>query len=68
MNMSSLEELEMRMAYQDDAIAQLSDMVYAQTQALDRLSERCRALESRVQSLADDAGTPEADDAPPPHY
>lgn len=65
--MSGGEELETRIAYQDDAIEQLSDLVYQQSQALALLTERCRQLEARVQSLAEsERGADE--DAPPPHY
>jgi len=65
--MSTTEAMETRIAYQDDAIEQLSDLVYEQAQTLALLSERCRQLELRVQALAEaDGGSVE--DAPPPHY
>lgn len=60
------DELEMRLAYLDDALSQLSDVVYTQAREIDRLGERCRQLESRVQALAE--GESEADDDIPPHY
>lgn len=67
MQTKNLEELEMRMAYIDDTLNQLSDTVYAQARALDRLAQRCQQLESRIEAIADggDAG---ATDETPPHY
>lgn len=66
MSNSTLEELELRLAYQDDALNQLSDTVYGQAQAIERLTEHCRRLESRVQALAE--GGDKAPDETPPHY
>lgn len=59
--------LEVRIAYQDDAIEQLSQQLFAQSREIERLAERCRQLEERVQRLAEgepDAATRET----PPHY
>ncbi|GAB3670177.1 SlyX family protein [Salinisphaera aquimarina] len=68
MSTEAIQELEMRIAYQDDAISQLSDVVYEQSQELARLSELCRQLENRVKSMADGEGGGSDDNAPPPHY
>lgn len=60
-------ELEVRIAYQDDAIEQLSEQLFAQSREIARLAERCRQLEDRVQRLAE--GSPDtASDETPPHY
>jgi len=67
MSTPAAEELEMRIAYQDDAINQLSDVVYEQSQTIAQLAERCRQLESRMQALSESQGGSD-DDAPPPHY
>ncbi|MES1927172.1 SlyX family protein [Salinisphaera sp. T31B1] len=67
MSEQSLESLETRIAYQDDAIEQLSDTLYRQTMAIERLEQRCQALENRLQALAE-AGEGSDEDAPPPHY
>ncbi|HET7315032.1 SlyX family protein [Salinisphaera sp.] len=61
------EELEMRIAYQDDAIEQLSRQMFAQSREIERLSERCRQLEERVQRLAEGGPDPALDEQPP-HY
>ena len=66
---TTLEELEIRIAYQDDTISQLSEQIYRQDQALARLAARCQALEQRltqIQEQGDD--TPSPTDERPPHY
>ena len=69
MTETTLEELEIRIAYQDDTISQLSDLLYRQDQALTRLAERCKALETRVAQLKQDSGdTYTSADERPPHY
>lgn len=64
---STLEMLETRIAYQDDTIEQLSDMVYAQSRELARLALRCEQLESRIASLSEGGEANEIDETPP-HY
>lgn len=68
MSALSLEDLEMRLAYQDAALEQLSDTVYAQSREIEKLRERCRELEARVTALADGERTDGANNAAPPHY
>jgi SlyX protein len=67
MQTKNLEELEMRMAYIDDTLNQLSDTVYAQSRALERLTQRCQQLESRIETLPEGDGA-EPVDQTPPHY
>lgn len=64
---NNLEELEMRMAYIDDTLNQLSDTIYTQARALDCLAQRCQQLESRIQALSED-GDANTTDETPPHY
>jgi len=68
-------ELEARLAFQDDAITQLNDVVVAQREQLDRLERVCERLRARLAQLGVDAGG--ADDVDsgdpyerdrPPHY
>lgn len=68
MSASSIETLEMRIAYQDDTIDQLSDMVYAQSRELERLTQRCVQLESRIASLSNGSEEITPTDETPPHY
>lgn len=67
MSQPSIEALEVRLAYQDDAINQMSDQLYAQSRELATLAERCRQLEERLQRLAEGDAAP-AQDETPPHY
>lgn len=67
MQTNALDELEMRMAYIDDALNQLSDTVYAQSRALERIAQRCQQLESRVQALSEGSDASVTDETPP-HY
>lgn len=67
MSTNALEELEMRMAYIDDTLNQLSDTIYAQDRALARLAQRCEQLESRIATLAEGGDAENIDDTPP-HY
>ena len=60
-------DLEMRIAFFEDAQQQLSDVIARQEKELERLSRRVRELEEQlrqaVPSLVADAGH-----EPPPHY
>lgn len=62
-----IETLEVRLAYQDDALNQMSDQLYAQSRELAALTDRCRQLEERLQRLAESGASP-AQDETPPHY
>ena len=60
-------ELETRLAFQDDALQQLSDELLAQNRLIDRLQRQLEALAARQADLAGQIG-PAEDEAPPPHY
>ncbi|WP_423823651.1 SlyX family protein [Salinisphaera sp. SPP-AMP-43] len=66
MTHESHDELEVRIAYQDHTIEQLSQQLYEQARQIERLAERCHQLEQRVQRLAE--GESESADQAPPHY
>lgn len=65
-----LEELESRLAFQDDLIESLNSVVARQDRELLELSRRLRDLESRFNELAEAAGPPGAAAGyeVPPHY
>ncbi|MNM95653.1 hypothetical protein D3C76_905940 [compost metagenome] len=67
----SLEErvadLESRLAFQDDALQTLSDVVYEQERVIERLRLQMQALIKRLEELQGEVGVAD-DDAPPPHY
>lgn len=63
-----LEALEIKIAYQEQTIAQLNDVVVTQQRRLDELEASCKALRGELQSLADTDGTSPDAPEPPPHY
>ena len=65
-----LDELETRLAFQDDLIESLNEIVARQDRELVELSRRLAALESKIDDLAEAAtaaGGP-AEQEVPPHY
>jgi SlyX protein len=67
---SRLDEVESRLAFQDDLIESLNRVVARQELELADLSRRLRTLEGRINDIADTAGAPGSDPAHevPPHY
>ena len=67
-NDARLENLEMKLAYLEQAGLELGDVVYRQQQELDALSARMQRLSDRLQALGErDPGHTPADEKPP-HY
>ncbi|WP_426141365.1 SlyX family protein [Pseudomonas sp. DWP3-1-2] len=60
-------ELESRLAFQDDTIQALNDVLVAQQRALDRLQQQMAAMLKRQEELGSQFDTFE-EDGPPPHY
>ncbi|WP_373387556.1 SlyX family protein [Pseudomonas alcaligenes] len=60
-------ELETRLAFQDDTITALNDVVVGQQRVLERLQLQIAALARRQEEMAGQFGIAE-DEAPPPHY
>ena len=63
-----LDELESRLALQDQSLLELSDEVYRQQQHIERLEREVRRLAERLESVAAAAPPPSATDEVPPHY
>jgi SlyX protein len=62
------EDLEVRIAYQDQMLNELNDVVTRQQATITRLEQRYELLLERVRSLGDrDAAVPPGDEKPP-HY
>lgn len=61
-------DLETRLAFQDETINELNEVITDQQQQLDELREEIRLLNLRVVSIAE--STPESNEKepPPPHY
>jgi SlyX protein len=65
-----LEDLESRLAFQDDLVGQLNDGVARQDRQIADLQRRLSGLEKRIESLADSASEASAGSGHevPPHY
>lgn len=61
-------DLESRLAFQDDALQTLSDVVYEQERVIERLRLQMQALIKRLEDLQGQVGVAGDDEAPPPHY
>ena len=60
-------ELETRLAFQDDALQQLSDELLVQSRLIERLQRQIEVLASRQAEQFEQVGNAD-DEAPPPHY
>ncbi|MBT8767600.1 SlyX family protein [Metapseudomonas boanensis] len=60
-------DLESRLAFQDDTIQALNDVLIAQQRVVDRMQLQLAALARRQEELLSQFGSVE-DEAPPPHY
>lgn len=60
-------ELESRLAFQDDTIQSLNDVLVAQQRAVERLQLQMAALLKRQEEMGSQFDTFE-EEAPPPHY
>ena len=61
------EDLEMRLAWQEQTLNELNAVVTRQQATIDRLEQRCDALLERLRSLGEGPGD-DAGDERPPHY
>ncbi|MCY1304593.1 hypothetical protein E8F11_05960 [Pseudomonas sp. BN417] len=60
-------DLESRLAFQDDTIQTLNDVLVGQQRVVERLQLQLAALAKRQEELLSQFGSSE-DEAPPPHY
>ena len=61
-------ELQTRLAYQEDAIQQLNDVIVRQQQQIDTLEKRGAELLRRLEALAEAETAELPQDETPPHY
>ena len=59
-------EIETKLAYQDDLVSQLNDVVTDQQSQITKLELLCESLVGRIKSLSEAADQPQ--DERPPHY
>jgi len=64
---NTLAELESRIAFQEDAIDKLSEVVARQEMDLEKLTRMVKILHGQLRELSGDDEGPAAD-VPPPHY
>jgi len=63
-----IDELESRLAFQDDLIESLNDVVTRQDRDLAMLTLRLQELASKINEIGADASVPSPDSEAPPHY
>jgi SlyX protein len=61
-------ELETRIAFQDDTIQALNDVVVQQRNQIDSLETRFNTLQQQVKNLAPSLIAHPSEETPPPHY
>lgn len=68
MNEDRIIEIETKVAYQEHAISELSDVIYRQQQQIDKLERLCNSLTDRLQDVAESTSTDKGGYEKPPHY
>jgi SlyX protein len=68
MSESRIVELEIKMSYQEDLVAELNQIVSSQQLQIDRLTATCELLHERIKSISNQGGSLEIVDEVPPHY
>ena len=63
-----LDELEFRIAFQEDTITQLNDVITLQRDELDQLKRQLTDVVETLQSAVQTGGSPSEIDERPPHY
>lgn len=61
-------DIETKLAYQEDLVASLNQIVSAQQRKLDELDAAYRKLVDRVVEQSEELAALRIEDAPPPHY
>jgi len=61
-------ELESRVAFQDDTIQKLNDVIVEQQRQIDQLSAQMVVLKEQLQAVATGMVADESQETPPPHY
>jgi SlyX protein len=61
-------ELETQLAFQEDTLQTLNEIVTRQQQQIDKLEREVQALLAQLRQLSDAMQKPEGEEAPPPHY
>ncbi|MGE3773866.1 MAG: SlyX family protein [Gammaproteobacteria bacterium] len=62
------ERIELRIAYLEQALQELGDVVYRQQREIDGLKQRLSVAQERLDALRGDGTPREIDEERPPHY
>lgn len=68
MSKDALQELEVKVAFLEDALNKLSDEHYQQQKELEKLRNYCISLSDKVNSGGDEGGQDFQQEEIPPHY
>lgn len=63
-----LVELETRLAFQDQEIQTLNEVIIRQQEQIDQLADQMKILKDKVQDMKPSLVIPESEETPPPHY
>lgn len=63
-----IEQLEIRITYQDETIEALNQTIMEQWQQIDRLKRQLTQLDARLQEAESRSGAAPQSEPPPPHY
>lgn len=63
-----LAELETRIAFQDQELQTLNDVIIRQQTQIDQLAEQIQLLKDKLQDMKPSLVVPESEETPPPHY
>lgn len=61
-------DLQSKLAFQDETINDLNEVITDQQHQLDKLREEIRLLGLRISSVAETSSVSEEKEPPPPHY
>lgn len=65
---NKLIDLQSKLAFQDETINELNEVITDQQNQLDTLREEIRLLNLRITSVAESSNVSEEKEPPPPHY
>jgi SlyX protein len=63
-----LNELEMRLTFQDHTLGELNDVVTTQARRIAQLERELTLLKGQMRTMAPSLTAPASEETPPPHY
>jgi SlyX protein len=67
-NSLRIQDLEMRVAFQEDALDKLSDVIAQQDKTIVGLRRAIQLLNEQIRKMDTQPGATNTDEPPPPHY